>query len=77
MEVTFESMDRMEILRTLNEMEVPDNFKNTFGSTYRTVRAKVHISRQRSEEFKMNKEKKQGDSLDPLLSIIEMDKNIK
>lgn len=73
----FDAIDRREVWRTLEEMEVPNALVRAIRSVYNTVRARVQIAGRKSEEFIMKNGIKQGDSLSPLLFILIMDKLIK
>lgn len=77
LKAAFDTIDRREIWKALEEMEIPKMLLEAIRSTYETVRLKIQIAGQKSEEFKMNKGIKQGDSLSPLLFIIMMDRIVK
>lgn len=74
LKAAFDTVDRREIWKTLRELGVDKGLISAIRSTYKTVRAKVQVAGERSEEFEMNKGIKQGDSLSPLLFVTIMDK---
>lgn len=77
LKAAFDTVDRGEIWKTLQELEVSKELIEVIRSVYETVRARIQIAGQRSEEFRMNRGIKQGDSLSPLLFVVLMDKIVR
>lgn len=73
LKAAFDQVPRPQIWATLEKLEVTPKLIQAIKSLYKNIKAKVRLNGQTSEEFRLEKGIKQGDSLSPLLFIIYMD----
>ena len=77
LQAAFDTIPREEIWKALQKLGATKNLIEKIQSIYETVKGRVQIGEGQSEEIKMEKGVKQGDSLSPLLFIIVMDQILK
>ena len=70
----FDNINREQVWKVLDDKKIPNKLKRATESVYEKVYGRVRINGRISEQFRMDKGLKQGDSLSPLLFILLMDK---